>query len=452
VPRQITFDSTYDLAQSNYDFYHRNAKDEMYVNFYATPFYQQSTRAAQLAPYFLPYNKCAISLREDGLGDVDPLWLNLISPTGSSYNSILTLRPERQVFGSVLQFYLNLPFCEHQFWMSVTSAALCAQHAIRVRESAQFVSQIATQGIIANFANACQALNSPCWCAGKFGPCKLRRAGLDDIQIKLGYDYFFCDQYHVGVYLVGGIPTGYRQTSVNIFEPIVGSKNGSIGAGVNSDYTFLSCDDHCVSWMFDLKYQYVFRANERRSFDLLRNGDWSRYLQVVSAASPAFPLPAINLLTTDVFVTPGSTINFWTALNYNYCSCNVEIGYNLWWRQQEKICLHCPFPNTFAIYDLVGGCHGIPISASTANISESIVGPNIVPSDTIFTPVTAQNINVDSAAAPAALSNKIYLALARDIEIQSIITFVGIGASYEIGNSYTALSNWALWGKIGFSY
>lgn len=447
TPRQITFDSTYNLAQINYNFYHGVTKDCPLIYFYVTPFFQTSTHDAEIARYFLPNNKCVSSLREDGLGNIGSLWLNIISKTGTSYNSLLTLRPKQQVYGSILQFYFTIPHCENQFWVNATTAIVCMRHAINMRETNHL-----EQGTVNNFANACQALNSPCLNAGKFSPCNLNLTGVDDIQIKCGYNYFFWNDNHLGIYLVGGIPTGNRPRSKYIFEPIIGSKSGSLGVGLNCDYNIFNRCEHSIHWMSDFKYRTVFKTHERRSFDLCKNGDWSRYLQVVTAKDLVFSTPAINVLTADVNVTPGSTIDFWMAFNYNHRQCNIEIGYNLWWRQQEKVSLKCPFPNNFAIYDIVGNCQGDPVSASNAMINESVIGPNLSPSDKTFAPFDACDLNLHSAEHPNALSNKIYVAFSYNSIIQCTPILAGVGISYEIGHSYSTLSNVGILGNIAFNF
>jgi hypothetical protein len=446
VPRQITFDSTYELAQTNYNFYHGIMLGDAHIYFYATPLYQQSTQAKQLARYFLPHNKCAISLREDGYGDVDPLWLNLMSPVGTSYNSFVSLRPQRTVVGSVLQCYVDFTPWIHGLWFSFTTAAISARHSVHLHETCQQYP-----GVLPGFVNACQAFNNPDWTGGKFSPHRLKKAGFDDIQLKLGYDVFFGDgdHNHYGAYVVGGFPTGDFADSLVVFEPTVGSTNWSVGAGVNGDYTFLDYDVHVLTWMIDIKYIYVFRAKERRSADLCQNGDWSRYLQLTTAAPPVV-VPAINVLTLPMEVTPRHIFDVWMAFNYHYCAYDIEVGYAFWVRSAEKVGLSCLCPDDLLLY-YIGNCPGVPVSANNATICESAFNIQQGFTSTIFAPLTARDLNLKSATHPLAISNKIYGAIAYNDSVYSIPFLIGFGGSYEFGHALNALSNWGIWGKFSIN-
>ena len=91
-PRQVSLDSTFQLALTNYDIYHHNNDcEDSWVNFYAKPFYQRSHDSCDLARYFLPNNNRCIEVRENGTGDVNSLFFNLISPIGTSFDSTVCL-------------------------------------------------------------------------------------------------------------------------------------------------------------------------------------------------------------------------------------------------------------------------------------------------------------------------------------------------------------------------
>ncbi len=447
-PRQVTFDSTYELALTNYALYHAEKENQMY--FVATPFYQQSTNAKDLARYFLPNGKSCISIDQDGSGDVDPIWLQLMGQSGTPYKSSFSIRPRSRSGGLILYACFDLHRWRdslENFWLSLNTTILYVRHALRMSESPS------SQAACPENSSMCTALNNPSWCAGKF--CSAHRTGLDDIQIKFGYDWYRSYQDgRITAYLVGGVPTGKRSRSKSIFEPLVGSKHVSLGLGLNTESEIWQSYDRQITWMMDLKYRYVFRARERRSFDMCKNLDWSRYLLLASEEDPVTPLPAINFLTFDVKVTPGSTVDFWTALHYQHKEWHVELGYDLWWRSKENICFDCdPALTTLGIYDIAGAAILSPVSASTANISQSIGGSNPVVSNTSFVTLTNKNINLCSAEHPNAVSNKIYLAIDHDYEYREHPFFVGFGASYEFATpKRSALAQWALFLKLGSSF
>lgn len=454
-PRQVTFDSTFELALTNYDIYHPLDCNDCYgVHLYATPFYEQSKKSCDFARYFLPNAKCAIKVRQDGTGDVNPLWLQLSGQPVSPYNSVFAVNPQRKAAGVVFTARLDLGAwsdCLCNFWLGFNTSVVHVKHNMNVCETPS--NQLSCP---AN-SNLCTAFNNPTWTAGKIACESLKKTGLDDIQVKLGYDWYYCgcdQESHITPYLVAGIPTGKRPKSDFLFEPLVGSKHGSFGVGLNADNLIWECGDRSVVWMMDFKYRYVFKAHERRSIDLCKNLDWSRYLLLANINDPITPIPAINILTTDVNVTPRSVINFWTALHYERCGIGFEIGYNVWWRQREKVTLHeIPLINNLGIFDLAGAAVLNPTSASNANISQSIGGINPIVSNPTFVTLTLADLNLHSAEHPRAVTHKVYGATDyRCCWCNKEVSF-GFGGSYEFARPRrNALEQWAVFGKLGITF
>ncbi len=448
-PREITPNNVFQHNLSLYWWYHDVLCEDdcIWWSMQVSPFYQRSTDGKKAAEFFLPCKKCDISVKEDGTGDVGSLWLNLIAAGGSSFDSCVTIRPRRSVAGAYFNFRFDLSrvFCHS--WLSVAFAAMRAKHELNFCEK-----ENNGPGVACGVTNVCEALNQCNLLYGKFAKCcSLTSRGVDDVQIKFGYDWFYCDTNHLSPYIVGIAATGNSSNAEFIFEPMVGSDHGSIGAGIIGDYTLWVCDNSELTLLTDFKYRYVLRACERRSFDLCKNGDWSRYLQVVQACARSNSLPGINILTQDVFVTPGSTIDWWFALHYQRCQWNVELGYDFWWRAKERVEL-CKFPCNFGIYDLVGDCNINPVSASCAEICQSVTGSNVPASDESFVAITCNDLNLNSGATPGALSNTIYAAIGYDGCVCDSPALIGLGGSYEWGRDCDALDNWAVWVKLAMAF
>jgi hypothetical protein len=152
-----------------------------------------------------------------------------------------------------------------------------------------------------------------------------------------------------------------------------------------------------------------------------------------------------------VEVTPRGTVDFWLALNQKIHSWNIEVGYDLWWRQKEKVELPCcPTPldaNTLGIADIA--CPTSGTTASTATISQSVYQ---VTSDPSFVALTDSNLNLNSAAHPNVITNKVYLASSYSLERPHCRYTFGLGGSYEVACNPNALNQWAAWGVVGFSF
>lgn len=445
-PRSITTNNVFQDNLNLYWWYHDVLCEEncIWWTMQISPFVQRSTNSKDTAEFFFPCNKSEISIKENGTGDVGSLWLNLIAADDQSFDASASMRPVRTVAGAFFEFRLDFSAIICHSWADVAFAVIHAKHDLHFCETLSNYP-----GVACDVATVGQALDQEGWLFGKFQQCSLTRRGIDDIQLKFGYDWFYCDTNHFSPYIVGTIATGKNDHSVEyIFDPIIGSNHGSIGVGAIGDYRILDSDIIELTLLTDIKYRYVLRATDRRSFDLCKNGDWSRYLQVVQQCAPSNSLPGINLLTQEVRVTPGSTVDVWLALHYQQCQWNVECGYDFWWRAKELIKL-CSFPENFGIYDLAGDCTSNPVSASNARICQSIVN-NIPKSDASFVALTASDLDLNSGASPKALSNTLYLAAAYNGYLRNSPAFIGFGGSYEWGHK--SLSNWAVWLRCALAF
>lgn len=204
VPRSITHDSVYELALANYNFYHHDKNACGWFDMYLTPFYQRSFRSEKTASYFLPRECCeSISIRQDGLGDVNPVWLGLMDADGD-YSSNLSLAPKRSVYGLSFAFFKDFSdYCDGA-WANIVFTPMRAKTELNLCET-----NIQGVGLTPGISNMIEALNNPELQYGKYSDCQLSHTGVDDIQLKLGYNWFCNDhQEHDGVYLVGTIPTG----------------------------------------------------------------------------------------------------------------------------------------------------------------------------------------------------------------------------------------------------
>lgn len=466
VPRQITTNSVFELALNNYHWYHERSDDSFHFGIYGTLFFQQSTKSKDIARYFLRGEQQCLEFHEANQDPnaIESLWFGLETDVNTNFNATFSMNPRRRAFGSCFNLLFTKEWDNNSgIWFNIVFTAMRADHILRMCETVEELDGPLSNfelGTIDEFTSVICALNNPEWCFGKFSDCTLKRAGIDDVQLKLGYDWYYSDEHksHISPYIVGTIPTGERQRSEFIFEPLVGSKNGSIGAGINTDVRLWAGDSQNLAWLVDVKYRFVFSADQCRSFDLCVNGDWSRYLLVVPEDQHLATQPGINLFSLKAKVQPGSTIDLWTALHWQCtcCSLNVEIGYDFWWRQKEKVRIKKCLKSGFGIFD-IAGASDVPQSASKANISQGPIGANKAPSDASFVELETCDLNRDSAAHPNAFSSTIYAAFGWaafgwHAYPPDHPVLVDVGAQYEIAHNNAALSQWAVWMKLGIVF
>lgn len=443
-PRAITSNNTFQNNLRLYWWYHTIMCEHTRVSWMiqVSPFYQYSLQSGKLASFLLPTGTSNISVRQNGTGDVGSPWINLVAADADLFSSCVAIKPIRSVVGTYVDFRFDLSQFSCHYWFDLAFAAFRAKHRLHISQTPSEHT-----GVICGLTNAIQALDQPGWHYGKFAPCTLTAQGIDTVQLQWGYDWFYCDTNHLSPYIVVTVPTHDNNVPEYVFEPIVHTLHTSIGAGLIGDYKII--DAGCeLTFLFDLRYRYELSAYELRSFDLCRNGPWSRYLKVTREDNPTCAYAGINFFTLPARITPKSTVDFWTTLHFVYSKMHVELGYDFWWRQQERATVCC-LPGHWGIYDIAGAQEGNPVSASNARIWQSTIG-NVAPSDATFVAVTLSDINLATGSAPSAISNTIYIAGSYNGSIGRFPSYIGLGSSLEF--AHNAFSNWACWISIAASF
>lgn len=438
TPRSLTTGLSYELFLIDFDRYHN--KKWSSINFYCKPFLMESANANTMAAYFLPNNKTCINLDQSGSGDVDPVWFNLISDD-TPYTSKVCFQPKRKSVGSRFDLYVNV---STYAWFSVNTTVITAKHDLNVKEVDR-VSSGSVQGI----SNACEAFNNKDILFSRI-PChSLSHTGLDDVQFKFAYD-FRNEDNHLTFYLVATAPTGEDPSPKNLFEPIVGSRHGSFGIGIDMDYNLIDHKGHYFNFLVDVKYRYVFASTEKRSLDLKRNSNWSRYLLVMSQDPEITSQNAVNILTLPLQVSPRNTVDVWVAGHYEYKEFNVEFGYDFWLKQKEVVKLQGSVPSGYGIQSL-RSYPATSFTSSTANITQSISGKNATSNDDTFVTLKDSNLNLNSAAQPGAHIQSIYIALGYRLQFKYLSLLLGSGAFFDVGVRNT-LKQWSTWFVVGAAF
>lgn len=448
IPRSITTDLVY-TDMLNY--YQRHNKDEHKRFIYSGNFiYQQSRKSETLGSAFLLKNdQNCVNVLQNSLGlnpptDINSYWLGLFNNSGDPFASRFCIEPERKLFAYYNYMYFDLRDLFCGLWADVAFAVLSVKHKLNCCESGNTASSCS------DITTVAQALNNSVYNYSKFNcgdACHtLNRAGVDDVQLRLGYEGNWCDDRHIwGLYLIGTIPTGHKPNAEYVFEPLIGSKHGSVGVGFNMDYQM----GNNFTLLFDANYRYALKHHEYRTFDLCKNGAFSRFLLIAKETDPNVAYPGVNFFTQNIEVSPRSTLQAWLALHYERCNYEIEGGYNFFWRQQEQIGCPVAFDQNIGIY----GLNNMPdTSASTATISQ---GPTQVVRDATFVTLSASDLNLSSGAAARALSNKFYGIVSREGSICAMDWSVGLGGSYEFVNGTyecSTLPFWAIFGQFSLFF
>ncbi|BDC34630.1 hypothetical protein Noda2021_05880 [Candidatus Dependentiae bacterium Noda2021] len=265
--------------------------------------------------------------------------------------------------------------------------------------------------------------------------CNHHKSGVAELRAILGWDFLQGENYHFGLGIRAAAPTGTRPDGDVLFEPIVGNgKQWELGGQLTTHWTFWrsDCDDANLSFWVEANLTTLFKARQRRAFDLCGRGANSRYMLAERLGTPvtnlfAGPVQAsavapvaqfknelttvANLTTLDVKVKSSIQADVLALFNYTHCGFSFDLGYNFWGRSCERIERDCdcglPFAaNTWA---LKGDAHvygftrsdattapntAVALSATENNATIN-AGTN-TPCTGSFSGIQRQNPNIDN--------------------------------------------------------
>lgn len=289
---------------------------------------------------------------------------------------------------------------------------------------------------------------------GKVADCALKKTGVGDIELKIGRESVHTDICVLEGY--GGlvIPTGNKPQAEFIFEPVVGN-NHHLGIIMGTNYSFEMWSSEFSSiWLEGvIDSRFMFENTQKRTFDLI-DKQWSRYIWLYPNAD-AIPIidiePGVNFLTQQVCVHPRFAFTINTAFVFTGMHYDVELGFNRYMRQAEKVKL-CNFQEGPGIAGI--DFSNTDVLATANNSTMKFLAPFDTNQDgaPIFIPIQKEDINLASGAQPAMLTNIIYLALGYHNDFTEYPYFFGFGGSYEVSVDNTGLDRGMLWAKGGVSF
>ena len=311
VPRQLSYNPIFENAiscsskvyyQDRSSYYHKSD----HAIFSAKPIFTQNI-GSKFAQYFTIDNKPVLNVQENGTGDISSLWFQVVAPTGYFYASDLSFDPVRTTFGSMLYAQLNIT---DKFSISANTALITTRNSMHISEK-----QHGLLGEVAGWQTIIQAFSNPDMQYGAINGTQ-SKTGVDDIQVKFIYhsystknaNYDMLAKVSYELYLLAGVPTGQGSQAQYLFEPLVGSHHAQVGLGGNLHYKY-----ETFKFQAEAKWRYAFTGDEMRSFDLTKNGQWSRYLLVVNSLNTYSPYPAINNFTFLSQVTPQNSFDLYLA-------------------------------------------------------------------------------------------------------------------------------------------
>ena len=445
----------------------------------------QSVNSNDLAQYFLPYGKCCLYVTEYKTVDGDPVDGSTLdggaqqiearnfniatAGVSGTYTGTVCFAPQETVAGIGFTWKQTLwQDCDldPMLWMEVNFPVEYRKHTMGLCEKT--TSTLASDGAVGlsgatHVANMTQAFAQSAMLYGRIdNSCEnMSKWGVADIEIRFGYNSIKGDCCDMNGYLGFVAPTGTKinaETMQNMFPVVIGNNHHwGLMFGSHLGYDLFERGNHMIRYELDMCSKWLFANTQTRSFDLVQQGNWSRFLELYSGldqATAAFDASSmnigtfgINLLTRCVKVEPRFNTNVNTAFLYNYKNWEFDLGYNLYVRQAERIEM-CSFPDGISVKDINGD--------GQTNIARTI--KNNFPAEAIslqsYALHTLQicDIDLNSAAAPAVLSNTVYAGVDYNFNCWCMPGFVGVSGLYEFSLANASSDRWIVVGKVGFSY
>jgi len=448
----------------------------------------QSTKGNELAAYFLPNCKQALSVSEvstpnladvpNTFADLDSTNFNIIT-VGDSFASTASFDAKQSAMGFGFHYKQGFWFNEERtkwWYVDMSSSVQQVKNTVTICENVTnngggadtslAPTTVAVDSLTAAFSQAA-------WNFGKiFSGCAQKKTGLADIEFKIGRQSMWFEHCHLGGYVGALIPTGNKPKGVYVFEPIVGH-NHHWGVLVGTEGGFEFWTSRCERWHASVEIagqaQYLFRNTQTRSFDL-KNRPWSRYQEVyanqaqaaqantlsltpaTAAQGAALSTPGINVFTQRVKVQPGFFFNSMTTLLLTHeCGFEAEIGYNLFAREGECVELDCPWLVGPAIKAVGGAGETAPVRDITTNFL--LESATVTFADYNQSLIQLSDLDLNSAAHPNIMVNLIYGALSYVWDDRRVPMGINVGGSYEFtGRDFAVMKRWVAWGKFNIAF
>ncbi|MBX9830852.1 hypothetical protein K2X40_02760 [Candidatus Babeliales bacterium] len=467
---------------------HRKGADDTFGgNFQVIGYYMASTDEDELGEYFAPETFPAANTLRDhhfnfgtaaGNTAVANQTLNFrhfvhqYDYAGANAEWVrVNLQPEQRAYGVHLNYHQDLDKILKGLYFKINVPIVNVENSIDPEFTAGAVAvnltnvstaATATDGLKAYFngtfanttpENAQEALKYL-----KFGANNNEDSstGVADIDFILGYYFLYTNKYRLAVNMGVTIPTGDDADSNKLFEAIVGNgDHWAFGAGLDGGATVWTNGDHSISVHSALNYRYLFEGTERRTLGLKDDSGkiipYGHYALVGQAGTGADVtlIPAANKLTVDCDVTPGSQLDMIVAFAYHYCGFTFDLGYNLFFREEEDVDRKgsaAIFGSTASIWGIVNP-NADPAGGLVAGDIQQAAG-NFV----LATGLQDKNITTDNAETPDQLTHKIYAGLSYATYDWDVPLFIGLHGHYEWASDNSGISNWGIGGKAGVAF
>jgi len=349
-----------------------------------TPFYAESTNAQDLAKLFGTSTTGAITVtpanlktwaEDDALtspGDYlktvlnQKLWSFNIDHApncdGSTagqipMNGVMNLKPKRKAIGAYLGWDQNfdniLKGLRLRIMMPIVNAETCLHpdDSTAIPSSLPLTDGISGatlrdyfSGTLRKGVSTHSHVKQKELVRGKIAGDYINAFGIADIDIKLDLSCFERERFSCRIGASLQLPTGNALINEYLFEPQVGAR-GHVAAGLNGLLRIHAFNNKDLTVRLDLQadMRYFFEGTEKRFLSIYDKTDGvimpSSLYRLVMRHKYSGVQPAANVLCADHTVKPGFQLDALAGLSGSWKNWTIDLGYNLYWHQEEKVML-----------------------------------------------------------------------------------------------------------------
>lgn len=365
-------------------------------------------------------------------------WLGL----SNNFEGTLSLMPQQSQAGAVISYDTGFGICSS--WKFLRNLRWGIRIPIVTVTNALYpCAQSANSKADALIA----AFEQPTWRFAKISTQELKKTGVAEVIGRFSTVWLDDDDFFLASALAIGIPATKRQFPSFLFNPFVGP-NGHINF-INTVLLELPLHhkDAESQWLirFIFEDRFYYPNHQLRTLDL-QNKPWSRYL-TLRREGETETVPAMNVLTQCVKVSPQSVIELQAGLLYK-CGCfMLEAGYGLWGRHHETLALTRPLcEKSIPIFTEFGISGTGTSSASGSTISFQ------APNDPTFVRLKESDLDLCGSGSSGAVVNRFYILVNYIFRGRSQDWLVSTGGFFESPQRNNALKQWGMWGNVNIAF
>jgi len=395
------------------------------------------------------------------------LLLHMQGVATNPLSGTLRFEPRQIVYGAVLDYYQNFDRWFEGLFFSLRIPLVRIENDIHLSIENGFVGGRTNENIplvdMFNGAYHNRTTDSDQNFALKYGKmCCNTKSGLGDIEANFGYRFLDGSKYHSAFNISVVFPVAGDADPAFLWGARTGENKWGLGFGFDGSATLWEEADQNLKLVGCAQYKYLFSGTERRTLGL-KELRYFNYASVVDTVhdpilSPYYLVglqgikglqPLANISTLDVKVEPGSQIDATVAYVYNNGGFTLDMGYNLFWKEAERVSLK----TTCTGWD--NAKYGV--SNKTYNADTTLFGKTNTLAGATATDAQAyiqtSDLDTRKAETPAQIVHKVFAGVGYLTRNWEYPIMVGAGVSYEIPSSNRdAAEGYAFWAKAGISF